>query len=307
MNTLTNRNYFRQAPDIVNGRYSLTKSEGDLVYALLTTIDKNDEDYKDYTFTKAQLEAKLGVKIDTAQLRKTAKSLMSKILEIREDEEKWKLLSWFSYFEYDHGVITCRFDKALKPYLLQLQQYVLADIRQLIQIKSEYSRRIYMMLKDRMKFGVRKFNIEELQDILQAPKSYRIYNRFKDKVLNQAVRDINRYTDIRIKNLGTAKKPKWFEEHKFGKKVVEITFHFQKNWDDLKAFISYIREFHVNEHLYDTPDGRPIMCSEKGFLYYADGLDGYVDKEKAIKLWEYLHDNRERLYIHQSNFLEQEN
>ena len=32
MDNLTERNYFRQAPHIVNGRYSLKKSESDLVY-----------------------------------------------------------------------------------------------------------------------------------------------------------------------------------------------------------------------------------------------------------------------------------
>lgn len=298
MNDLTSRNYFRQAPDLVNGRYSLTKSEGDLVYALLTAIGKDDEDFKDYIFTKSQLESKLGIKIDTTQLRKTAKSLMRKVFEIYRNEQDWELMG-FSYFSYNNGVITCRFDKAMKPYLLQLKQFVLADIRQLIQIRSEYSRRIYLLLKERMKFGVNKFDIEELQDMLQVPKSYKLYSKFKQGILNQAVKDINRYTDIRIKNLGTAKKPKWFEEHKFIRKVVSVTFHFQKNWDDMKMFIDYIRDIHPNELLYDDKDGRPIKCSEKGLLYYADKADEWVDKKTAEKLWKYLHDNRERLYIHQ--------
>ena len=51
MCNLSNRNYVRQTPNIVNGRYSLTKSESDLVFALLTEINKDDEDFKDYIFT----------------------------------------------------------------------------------------------------------------------------------------------------------------------------------------------------------------------------------------------------------------
>jgi len=301
MNDLTNRNYFRQTPNIVGGRYSLSKSEGDLVYALLTTIDKYDEDFKDYVFTKSELSSKLGIKIDTAQLRKTAKSLMSKILEVVRDEEDWELLSWFSYFNYKNDTITCRFDKAMKPYYLQLQQYVLADFRQIIQMQSGYSRRIYFLLKDQMKFGTRTFNIEELQDNLQVPKSYLNYADFKRKVLNQAVKDINLWTDIEIKNLGTAKAPKWFEEIKPSRKVEEIIFHFKKNEVDLLKFIENIREFHTNEALYENKKGRMLKCSKKGLLYYADNPSDYIDKKQSKKIWEWLHEHREKLYIHQDD------
>jgi plasmid replication initiation protein len=301
MTDLTNRNYFRQAPSVIGGRYSLSKSEGDLVYALLTTIDKYDEDFKDYVFTKKQLETKLGIQIHTSQLRATAKSLMSKILEVVRDEEDWELLSWFSYFSYKNNTITCRFDKAMKPFLLELQQYVLADFKQIIQIQSEYSRRIYFLLKEYMKFGTRKFNVDELMEVLQVPKSYKNYADFKRKVLNQAVKDINKYTDIEIKNLGTAKKPIYFEEIKPSRKVEEVVFHFKKNHNDIKMFIDYIRELHTNQALYENKEGRMIKCSEKGLLYYADKPNNFIDKDKAMKIWEWLHEHRESLYIHQDD------
>jgi len=305
MNNLTNRTYFRQAPSVVGGRYSLSKSEGDLVYALLTSIDKYDEDFKDYTFTKKQLEAKLGLTINTKQLRDTAKSLMSKILEVVRDEDDWELLSWFSYFSYKNSTITCRFDKAMKPFFIELQQYVLADFRQIIQIQSEYSRRIYFLLKEQMKFGTRIFNVEELQDKLQVKKSYKSYGKFKQGILLQAVKDINKYTDIEIKNIGTVKEPIYFEEVKPSRKVEEIIFHFKKNWNDIKMFIDYIRELHTNEALYENKEGKVIKCSEKGLLYYADKPFDYLNKDVSMKIWEWLHEHREKLYIHQNNLLDQ--
>ena len=298
MNELTERNYLRQAPNIINGRYSLTKSEGDLVYALLTTIDKDDEDFKDYVFTKSELEVKIGVKLDSEQLRATAKGLMSKILEIVHGKNKWSLLAWFSYFNYDNGLITCSFDKRLKPYLLELKQFVLTDIRHLTKMQSEYSRRIYMLLKERANFGERKFNIEELQNILQIPESYKNYADFKRKVLNQAVKDINKHTDIEIKNLGTRETPKYFEEHKFPRKVVEVTFHFKKNINDLKSFIEYIRDFHPNEPLFESKEGKMLKCSLKGLLYYSDTPLDWIDEKDAIKLWGWLHENYTKLYFH---------
>ncbi len=41
---------------------------------------------------------------------------MSKPIEIQKNTNKWEIINWFSYFKYDNGIITCRFDKRLKPY-----------------------------------------------------------------------------------------------------------------------------------------------------------------------------------------------
>jgi len=298
---LSNRHYFRQAPALVNANYSLSKSESDLLYALLTEIKKEDKDFKDYKFTKKQLELKLGISTNTTQLRNTAKSLMRKVFEIIHSEEDWELMG-FSYFSYKNAVITCRFDKAMKPYLLDLQQYVLADIRQLVQMKSEYSKRIYLMLKERVNFGKRKFDVEELMDMILDPeksKSLRNYADFKRKVLLQAVKDINKFTDIEIKNLGTAKKPVYFEEHKPSRKVEAVTFHFKRNTADLKQFIEWIRELYTNQPLFEGKDGRMLKCSDKGLLYYADDVMEWLDEKTAQKAWEWLHENREKLYCFQ--------
>jgi hypothetical protein len=292
MCNLSNRNYLRQTPNIVNGKYSLTKSESDLVYMLLTEVDKNDEDFKDYVFTKEELENKIGVKIDSKQLMNTAERLMNKVIKIVKSHKEWELMSWFSYFKYDNGLITCSFDKRLKPYLLDMKQYVLADIRQLVQMKSDYSRRIYLMLKERSKFGVRKFDLQELMENLQVPRSYKIYNRFKVKIIAQAVKDINKYTDIEIER---------FEEHKRIRKVTHITFHTKKNWSDIRAMISWIREQYVNTPLYENHENRLIQCDESGLLYYADDQFKTLDKKTADKTWDYFHDHREELYCFNQN------
>lgn len=289
--SLTERNYFRQSPNLINGRLPLTKSESDLIYALLTVIEKDDEDFKDYVFSKGELERKLGVKLDTEQLRNTAKALMYKVAEIRHKDE-WELFSLFSYFSYKNSVITCRFDKAMKPYYLQLKQYVLSDLRHILPIPSQYSRQIYFLLKEYAKFGSRTFQVEELQELLKVPKSYtERYDNFKRKVLTQAVKDINKHTDLEIE----------LKEKKPIRKVTEVTFTIKKNHQDLNAFIEYIRELHSNEALYESPKtGRMLKCSTKGLLYYSDGDGETLDKETALKAWNFLHEKRYDLLIHRS-------
>jgi len=292
--SLTNRHYFRQSPELLNGRYSLTKGEGDLLYALLTSITKEDKDFKDYTFTKKELEVKLGIELKTSDLRKNARSLMTKVFEVYRDENDWELMG-FSYFSYKNAIITCRFDKAMKPYLLELSQWVNADLRHLVQMKGQYSQRIYLLLKEHFKFGERKFMIEELMQQLEVPKSFKVYADFKRKVLMQAIKDINKYTDIEIKNIGTAKKPIYFEEHKPSRKVEAVTFYFRSNMADLKQFIEWIRELYPNQPLYMNKEGRMLKCSDKGLLYYADDVMEWLDKKTAMKAWEWLHENKEKL------------
>jgi plasmid replication initiation protein len=281
---LQERNYIHISPALVNAKYSLTKQESNIVLLLLTIIDKDDEDFKDYTFTKSDLEKRTGVKLNSLKLKNLAKGLMSKVLEVPTDKDNFELFTWFSYFKYENGVITCGFDKRLKKYLLELHQYILINAPQLLLMKSDYSRRIYMLLKERAKFGTRKFKVTELQDLLAVPSSYKGYSKFKQSVLTNAVKEINKHTDLEIE----------FEEKKPIRKVTEIIFSIKKNRNDLKAFIKIIREAYTNTPLY-TNKGRTIQCSDKGLLYYADAPMEWIDKAQSQKIWEWLQEHRETL------------
>jgi hypothetical protein len=260
-----------------------------MILTLLTAIDKDDKDFKDYKFTLSDFKNKTDITMTTNDLNKVIKGLMSKPLEIKTSNKKWKIFNWFSYFEFNNGVITCRFDKALKPYLLDLKKrFVTNDLRMLLAMKSSYSKRIYLLLKEYAKIGKRTFKIEELQDILQVPKSHKErYGKFKSDVLKRAEADINKFTDLEIK----------LSEKKLGRKVVEVTYTIKKNTMDLKSFIETIRELYPNELLHHTKDRRPLKCNKDGYLYYSDNIDEYINKKEAKKLWEYLHENRDNLYL----------
>jgi plasmid replication initiation protein len=256
---LTNRNHTKQSYLIVNAKQALSRGEIDLILTLLTSIKKEDKDFRDYQFTVKELENKTSKSWNTKNLRDIIESLMSKPLKIQVSKNHWKIFHWFSYFEFKDSLITCRFDKALKPYLIEMSgTKVLADFRHLLPMRSSYSKRMYLLLKEYDKIGIRTFNVEELQDILKVSQSKKEnYDKFKSGVLKKAETDINKFTDLEIN----------FSEKKRGRKVIEITYTIKKNHTDLKAFIGYIRELYVNELLYQTKDGRPLKCSDKGLLY----------------------------------------
>jgi plasmid replication initiation protein len=281
---LTERHYSRQQSVIINAKYALTQNEIDIVLVLLTAIHKDDKDFKDYQFTMQDLKDKTEREWNSKQLKNTVRSLMSKPLELqKQDSDGWTIVNWFSFFDYDKGTITCRFDKRLKPYLIDIQgRMILGDVRHLLPMKSSYSKRVYLLLKEYAKFGVRKFEVEELMEMLKVPKSLKIYNNFKQKVLDRAKTDINKYTDLKVS----------FDEKKVRRKVTEITFHIKKNDEDLKTFIEHIRENHTNVLLWTTKNKIEIQCSEHGLLYNKKNNKTF-DKETAQKLWEEMHRNRE--------------
>ena len=164
-------------------------------------------------------------------------------------------------------------------------------------MQSSYSKRMYLLLKEYDKIGSRKFNVKELQEILKVPNSHKTrYNKFKQDVLQRSEKDINKFTDLEVK----------FVEKKQGRKIHEILFFIKKNNNNLKDFISNIKRDYVNVILFHTNDQKPIKCSDKGLLYYADASNLTLNKQSAQKTWEWLHENRNKLECFKNNIIDEE-
>jgi len=147
-------------------------------------------------------------------------------------------------------------------------------------MRSSYSKRVYLMLKEYAKIGERTIELEELQTILKVPKSLKIYNRFKEKVLIKSKEDINKFTDLKVD----------FKEIKLGRKVSKIVFIIKKNDEDLKSFIATIRDLYTNQRL-TYYNNMALKCDENGLLYDADTMKT-LNKKVSLKAWEHLHVNR---------------
>lgn len=287
---LSERNYSRQPHILVNAKYALSMNEIDIILTLLTEVYKEDKDFKDYSFTLLDFNKKTNKTLTSRDLNSCIKSLMSKPLELKVLNQNWIIVNWFSYFEYNKGLITCRFDKRLKPFLLDIKErFVISDLRHILAMRSSYAKRIYLLLKEYSKIGKRTFEVAELQTILQVPKSLKTYSNFKVKVLLRAKKDIDKFSDIKIE----------LQEIKQLRKVVKIIFIIKKNDTDLKTFIQIIRELYPNQDLYKY-NNRMIRCSDKGLLYWASTLE-HLSKENAKKAWEYLHENRKDLEFIKEN------
>jgi hypothetical protein len=104
----------------------------------------------------------------------------------------------------------------MKPYLLQLKErFTTYRLKEVIQLKSSFSIRIYELLKQYEKIGERIFLLETLKASLGiGPTEYSLYGDFKRRVLLVAQSEVAEKTDISFK----------FKEIKEGRKVVKIKF-----------------------------------------------------------------------------------
>jgi len=224
---MKNRNVVKQDYRLINGRYKLNTSEIKFILTAIAQIDVDDDDFQEYEIKVSELEQRLQTEQNETRLKQFAKRLLSKPLEIPTDDG-WAVFNWFSKIQYVRGQakFIVRIDKDLKPYLLELKKrFVKYNLKYILPLTSNYSIRIYQLLKEYQKLEKRTFTVTELQELLQVPKSLKIYNRFKEKVLKVAHEELKEHCDIYFEKIDY----KLGTEIKQGKKVTEIVFKIKTN------------------------------------------------------------------------------
>jgi len=267
---------------LVESKYKLNPLEIKILLSVIGLIDKNDSDFWTYQLPAKDLES------DYKHLKRSCRSLMSKVFEI-ETDTGWLIMSWFSSIEYksNSGLIECSFDPKLKPYLLQIKDnftaYTLASV---LPMKSSYSIRIYELLKQYENIGSRVFNLDELQDLLKVPVSYRVWRDFVKRVLEPAKKEINQHSDIKIS----------YDPVKTGRKITAVSFKIASISSEMtfKQYKAFLRSKCVGKTLVETKDkdtGEKIelSISENGLLYNKLNPDWKLTKKRAERIYKDLY------------------
>ena len=107
-------------------------------------------------------------------------------------------------------------DKDLLPYITNLKKnFTRYQVENILKLRSGYSIRVYELLKQYEKIGVRKVSVADLRGFLGiADEEYTRFTNFETRVLKRATREINDLTDIKI----------GYEKIKKGRKIDSILF-----------------------------------------------------------------------------------
>lgn len=126
------------------------------------------------------------------------------------------LLAYATYLEGE-GMIEAQFNDLLLPCLLELRDnFIKAQLTELLKLKRANSYRIYWLLREYAAFGKRIIRLDELKVILGLDQEYDRFNNFRARILDRAQAELAA-TDL----------PFTYEAIKQGREVTEIKFSFK--------------------------------------------------------------------------------
>lgn len=222
----------KKSNDLVEARYKFDIWEMRVFSKMITMIEMDDGDFKDYKIYLKEFIKDYSLEGDKNSyrfLREGAEKLLRKIVTIINKTEVKSAQKFqtpvvaglrTSLYDDDGKFIQVSFHPEMKPYLLELKErFLVYDVRNILKLPSTYSIRIYELLKQYEKLRTRTFDVSELKEILGITKEYKLYANFKQRVVDKAQKDLEEFTDIRFV----------YEEIKDGKAVVTLVFHIESN------------------------------------------------------------------------------
>ncbi|MDP2364071.1 MAG: replication initiation protein, partial [Ignavibacteria bacterium] len=132
---------------LIEASYKLSAPEQRVILFLVSMINPDDEEFREYVFPIKKFAEMAGLKHkqEYAQTEEITKSLIGRVFTIHSPTGKLQI-SWLSSAEYQDGkgAVSLKFDSKLKPFLLQLKErFTKYHIEQVMHLKSSYSIRIY--------------------------------------------------------------------------------------------------------------------------------------------------------------------
>ena len=221
-----NKALVTKSNSLIEASYRLSANEQKLILMLIASVKKEDKEFYPYTISAKKLANVLGLKNKNIykDIEKLVLGLQRKTLILENPAEDTKNsgstlnINWLSSSEYFHGEgrLELCIDPKLKPHLLNLQKcFTSYKFREIAQLKSRFTIRIYELLKQYQNFSSRVFSIEKLRQILDIePTQYRPYFNFKNKVIFVAQKELAQKGSLTFD----------FEEIKEGRKVTKIRF-----------------------------------------------------------------------------------
>ncbi len=246
---MNNKNIIKTSHELNHFKGGYTRLELDFIYAFISTIKDEDERFKDYKLTLQDLENKLGKRLELKKIEYIFDSLVAKTFKVNNDKEL-AVYSFFTYLQFNKvtNELTVNFNEKLKPHLVQLSTYAKGNFKYLLQFRSEYSKRIYMLISQWQTAGKKLYTVDELREMLAVPKSYR-YNDLKRHVLVKAEKELKKNSDVFFT----------FEEQKQGKKVTHILFNIIKSGGTDKQVQVKSLEHFKNEKIYYNGEDRTVI------------------------------------------------
>ena len=225
----------RKSNELIEARYKFDIWETRFFLSVLSKLRREDDDFKVYRVRYQEIAREFGLKTHQSydMLREGAKKLMNKNFYVKYEENgKPREVMYHIMRKIDYSIlgkkenrdesqeyIDLTIEQEMKPFLLQLQEsFTIYDMRNITKLGA-YAIRIYELLKQYETIGERTLEFDEMKRMFELEKEYPRFPNFQQKIIQPAINDINKYTDLTITEV---------EKIKEGRKVVALCFYFKR-------------------------------------------------------------------------------
>jgi plasmid replication initiation protein len=106
---------------------------------------------------------------------------------------------WMADYRKGEGTVTLGFSPGVAPYLTLLHtEFTRYKLKQIGNIGSFYGLRLYELCAQFRKAGERSISLERLREMLDLGEKYQAIDNLRRRVLDGAIKEINRHTDLRV-------------------------------------------------------------------------------------------------------------
>lgn len=218
---LSSSNLATQSNNLIEARYTLSKNEQLILCAMISFINPEDKEFLTYKTSISQFSNLLGIdkKSSMREIDKIVTRLLSRVITI-ETSDGWEKYQWISYAKADkkEDFLLLKFHDHLKPYLLDLKsRFTSFKLKEVVDLKSVYSIRIYQLLRDYDGRKCNKFTytVMDLRAILLGDKkTHKIFSDFKKNTLLVAQKELKEKSNLSFS----------FETIKIGRSIGKIEF-----------------------------------------------------------------------------------
>ena len=227
---LDTRNYVVQANNLIGGKQALKLNSAKLIRSAIMQVVRDDEELKPYIITIKELADLLGVPASNIyrDIESITDDIISNPVYVREEKRgktiRFIKIPWVTRCEYKADVgVALKLNEELKPFLINLKEhYTQYTLQEILAMKSVYAIRIFEMLQSKVmsktlpKNGIDiEISVQEIRECCDCEDKYPAFGNFKSKVIDQAVKEINRVTVFNVE----------YSYIKKGRSVVAIVFH----------------------------------------------------------------------------------
>jgi plasmid replication initiation protein len=261
--------------DIINASYRLSVSEQRLLLACISQIDstKSLSDQDTFVITASEILDLMGADNKSRAIYRDLKDatdrLWDRTISFSDNDKHYGKLRWVNRIDYyeKEGKVILRFSQDIIEYLSELKgSFTKYKFQYIANFKSAYSIRLYELLVQWMSKGEREITVSEIRGLLDLGEKYQSIAELKRRVLDVAVKDVNKYSNIRCS----------YGQRKLGRTVVAFQFKFKlKDTGDASG---------KNKKMHhDTPRIEQLMQGSTTQARVGESMAQYLQRMKREK------------------------